>query len=125
MDLLPLAESGGALPTNAGNYATGWTNGANGGTGFAPWVIKCPQAGTGFAGNLIGDPNAAGIGGMGNQAFGLFANPVGSGAFVDAQRDFAAPLPDGGDFQFPVGRELWTAVVAPRASTFLPAPIRW
>jgi len=74
---------------NAGNYGGGWTDGSNGGEGFSPWVISA-DVGTGFAGNFIGDPNAAGVTGMGTQAFGLFANPPGSGAFVNVGRAFPA-----------------------------------
>jgi hypothetical protein len=74
---------------NAGNYGGGWTDGSNGGSGFSPWVISIDQ-GTGFSGNFIGDPNAAGITGMGTEAFGLYANPVGSGAFVNVSRAFPA-----------------------------------
>jgi hypothetical protein len=74
---------------NAANYGGGWTDGSNGGTGFGPWAISA-DVGTGFAGNFIGDPNAAGVTGMGTQAFGLFANPVGSGAFVNVGRAFPA-----------------------------------
>jgi len=72
---------------NAGNYGAGWTDGSTGGFGFTPWQINA-DAGTGFAGNFIGDPTAAGVTGMGTEAFGLFANPDGSGAFVDVRRGF-------------------------------------
>ena len=103
---LPSGGGGGSPTTtaqdNAANYSGGWTNGANGGTGFAPWNITVNQ-GTGFAGNFIGDPNAAGVTGMGTQAFGLYANPPGSGAFVDVRRDFGAPLADGETFSFQWG----------------------
>jgi len=80
---------------NAGNYGGGWTDGSNGGSGFSPWVISIDQ-GTGFSGNFIGDPNAAGVTGMGTQAFGLYANPAGSGAFVNVGRAF--PALNVGDF---------------------------
>ena len=74
----------------ASNYISAtWVDGANLGVGFSPWVISA-DAGTGFAGNFIGDPNSAGITGMGTTAFGLFANPVGSGAFVNVGRAFPA-----------------------------------
>lgn len=70
----------------------GWTNGANGGTGFGPWAINV-NSGTGFAGVFIGNPSTAGIaadGTFGTNAFGMYANPGGSGAFAVADRDFAA-----------------------------------
>jgi hypothetical protein len=74
----------------ASNYGPGtWVDGSNLGVGFSPWVISVDQ-GTGFSGNFIGDPNSAGITGMGTTAFGLYANPVGSGAFVNVGRAFPA-----------------------------------
>ena len=87
---------------NAGNYSGGWTNGANGGIGFLAWSINAPQ-GTGSSGNFIGDPNSAGITGMGTQAFGLYANPLASGASVSADRQFAAALNVGETFSFQWG----------------------
>jgi len=84
---------------NAGNYSGGWTNGANGGFGFLAWSISAPQ-GTGFSGNFIGDPTAAGVSGMGTQAFGLYANPTNSGASVSVDRQFAAALNVGETFSF-------------------------
>ncbi len=86
---------------NAGNYAFGggWVNGSNGGTGFGAWAITA-NAGTGSAGNFIGDPTVAGITGMGNEAFGLFANAQGSGATVSADRTFSAALGVGETFSF-------------------------
>jgi hypothetical protein len=76
---------------NAGNYSGGWTNGSNGGTGFGAWVITANQ-GSGFAGHFIGDPSAAGISGMDSNAFGLYANPSGSGATVNVARALSSPL---------------------------------
>lgn len=76
---------------NGSNYAGGWTNTANGGYGFNPWSITAGTAG-GFSGSFIGDPAGAGISGMSNSTFGLFANPYGPGNFVTADRSFAAAL---------------------------------
>jgi hypothetical protein len=84
---------------NGGNYGGGWTDGSNGGSGFSPWALSS-GTGTGFAGNFIGDPSAAGITGMGSQAFGLFANPSGSGAFSTADRSLTTPLAAGNIFSF-------------------------
>lgn len=87
---------------NGGNYAGGWTNGANGGTGFGAWSIVADQ-GSGFAGNFIGNPADAGISGMATDSFGLYANPSGSGATVDAGRSFASALSVGDTFSFQWG----------------------
>jgi hypothetical protein len=84
---------------NAGNYSGGWTDGSNGGSGFSSWALSSSN-GTGFAGNFIGDPSSVGITGMGSQAFGLFANPSGSGAFSTADRSFTTPLVAGNIFSF-------------------------
>ena len=91
------------LTTNidtAANYSGGWTTGDNGGTGFLAWSISSSGGTGGFAGNFIGDPSAAGITGMASESFGLFANPGGSGAFVNADRELAAPLNVGDVFSF-------------------------
>ena len=87
---------------NGGNYGGGWTNGANGGTGFLGWSISS-TAGTGSAGNFIGDPTSAGITGMSATSFGLFANPSGSGAFVNADSQLASALNVGDTFSFQWG----------------------
>ena len=76
---------------NAGNYPGGWTNGANGGTGFGAWAVTSSTNTNGFAGAFIGNPTDAGITTnalFGSQAFAMYANPAGSGAFVDADRSF-------------------------------------
>jgi hypothetical protein len=76
---------------NAGNYGSGWTNGANGGTGFGAWAVTSSTNTNGFAGAFIGNPTDAGITTnalFGSQAFAMYANPAGSGAFVDADRSF-------------------------------------
>ncbi len=103
---LALVNSQAQLTTNTdvgANYAGGWTNGANGGTGFLAWNISNDPGTGGFAGNFIGDPATAGITGMSTESFGLFANPNGSGAFVNADRSFAAPLSVGDVFSFQWG----------------------
>ncbi len=87
---------------NAGNYGGGWTNGSNGGTGFGAWTITS-SGGTGFAGAFIGDPTSAGITGMSTTSFGLYANPLSSGAFAIAERSFANPLGVGDSFSFQWG----------------------
>jgi hypothetical protein len=72
------------------NYTDGWTNGANGGSGFGAWNITTSTNTNAFAGAFIGDPAVAGITDFGTNAFGLYANPSGSGAFVNAGRTFPA-----------------------------------
>jgi hypothetical protein len=95
---------------NAGNYGSGWNDGSNGGTGFLAWSINVNQntdtnnPPTYFAGNFIGDPNAAGVTGMGTQAFGLYANPSSTNnPFVTADRGFASALNVGDTFSFQWG----------------------
>jgi hypothetical protein len=85
---------------NSGNYGSGWTNGANGGTGFLAWSLSSSGGTDGFGGNFIGDPTAAGITGFGTQAFGQFANPSGSGAFANADRAFSSAMSVGDTFTF-------------------------
>jgi len=88
---------------NGGNYGLGWTNGANGGTGFQAWSLGNNNNGTTlFAGNFIGNPGGtAGIGGMSATSFGLYANPV--GAFSTAERLFSTALSAGDTFSFQWG----------------------
>ena len=88
---------------NAGNYGGVWTNGSNGGTGFGAWTLSSSGGTGGFAGSFIGDPSSAGITGMSATSFGLFANPLGSGAYVNAERGFANPLGVGDSFSFQWG----------------------
>jgi autotransporter-associated beta strand protein len=86
---------------HAGNYPVGWTTGSNGGTGFGAWTIDSNDDGTTrFAGNFVGNPADAGITGMTSTSFGLYANPSGSGAFVNADRSFTNPLGVGESFSF-------------------------
>ena len=87
---------------NAGNYGGIWTNGSNGGTGFGAWTLTA-SGGTGFAGTFTGNPADASITGMSSTSFGLYANPIGSGAFAIAERSFASPLGVGDSFSFQWG----------------------
>ena len=76
---------------NAGNYGGGWTNGANGGTGFGAWTVTSSTNTNAFAGAFIGNPTNAGIttnAVFGAQAFGLYANPEATGVFVNTDRTF-------------------------------------
>jgi hypothetical protein len=85
---------------NASNYDGGnWASGSNGGSGFGNWTISS-SPGTGFAGSFIGNPASAGITNMPNPAFGLYANPGGSGATVTVSRAFSRPLLVGESFSF-------------------------
>lgn len=81
------------------NYTNNWTNGANRGTGFGPWNITVVSSSNSYAGSFIGDPNSAGVSGFGTSAFGLYANPPNSGAYVSADRSFSNALAVGGTFE--------------------------
>jgi len=82
----------------------GWTNGANAGFGFGDWIINNNNNGsTIFAGNFIGNPADAGISGMSTESFGLYANPAGSGAFINAFRPLNTALQVGQTFSFQWG----------------------
>lgn len=84
----------------ASNYSS-WTNGANAGTGFKPWSIySTGGTNNGFANKFVGDPSLAGISGMSPNSFGLYANPTGSGAYVDAIRGLSNSLAIGQILQF-------------------------
>jgi len=79
---------------NAGNYGAGWTNGANGGTGFGAWTLVSSN-GTltnSYGGSFVGNPASAGITGMSTNSFGLYANPNSSGSFANAERILTYPL---------------------------------
>jgi len=84
----------------ASNYSGNWVNGANGGTGFQPWSISSSSGTSGFAGQIIGNPSSAGISGMNASSFGLYANPTGSGAYVDAVRGLSNAVAIGQTLQF-------------------------
>jgi hypothetical protein len=85
-------------------YAGGWTNGANGGTGFGAWSISSATAGAGnFAGAFIGNPTDGGIGGMSASSFALFANPANAANFVNASRGINSALAIGQTFSFQWG----------------------
>ena len=81
---------------NAGNYGSGWTNGANGGLGFGPWSLS---SGGGAAGSFVGDPSSAGITGMNSSSFGLYANGLG-GPYVNAERTISSSLAVGQTLSF-------------------------
>lgn len=83
---------------DASNYGGDWTNGSNGGNGFGAWDLSSG----GTAGWFLGDPSAAGVTGMANPSFGLWANPEGSN-FVNADRTFLQPLQVGHTFSFEWG----------------------
>lgn len=85
---------------SATNYPGGWSNGSNGGSGFGPWTIASSNGTSGFAGAFIGNPATAGITGIANPSFGLYANPGGSGATVTVSRSFNLPLRVGDSFSF-------------------------
>jgi fibronectin-binding autotransporter adhesin len=86
-----------------GSGEPGWTNGANAGTGFAAWSFASSTGSGGFAGAFIGDPSAAGVTGMSSESFGLFANPVGSGAYIFTDRSLSSAMQVGDTFSFQWG----------------------
>jgi hypothetical protein len=83
---------------NASNYGGSWTNGSNEGNGFGPWVLSTGTMNGGFAGHFIADPSTAGITGMTNPSFGLYANPGDNNNYANADRAFAGPLSIGSTF---------------------------
>ena len=87
---------------NAAGYGGNWMNGSNEGFGFGEWNLNS-SPGSGFAGWFLGNPTDAGISGLSDPSFGLFANPDGSGAFINADRNFFQPLPVGATFSFQWG----------------------
>jgi len=89
---------------NASNYPSNtWTNEANGGTGFQPWVLTSGEGTGGFGGNFVGNPSAAGITGMSSNSFAQYANPSGSGAYANAERVFSNALAVGQTLSFQWG----------------------
>ena len=105
-------SSGAFAQTNAFDFGAnyggggepGWTNNANAGFGFGPWTIVNNNNGSSiFAGNFIGNPADAGVSGMSAESFGLYANPAGSGAFVNAFRPLNKALQVGETFSFQWG----------------------
>jgi hypothetical protein len=91
---------------DAGNYGGSWSSLDNKGFGFGPWFFwgEANPPST-YAGAFIGDPTVAGITGMGNEAFGLYANPsvATNGPSRTVFRSFAAPLAVGNTFSFQWG----------------------
>jgi hypothetical protein len=102
---LTLAANAQIASDSAGDgvYSGGWTNGTNGGTGFGAWAITSVPGTGGSAGTFIGDPAAASIVGMSATSFGLYANPSGSGASVNADRSFSSALAIGQVFSLQWG----------------------
>jgi len=70
----------------AANYSS-WVNSSNEGCGFGAWSLSSG----GNAGFFLGNPGSAGINGLPDPSFGLYANPAGSN-YADANRSFVAPL---------------------------------
>jgi hypothetical protein len=109
MSLALVSGASAQVQTNAfdagANYGgggdPGWTNGANAGFGFSAWTIG--TFGGGFKGNFIGDPSFAGISGMSTESFALYANPLSSGATVNASRQLTTRLQVGETFSFQFG----------------------
>ncbi len=90
-----------AAPSDsATNYSTNWTTGGNAGLGFGAWAMTAVQGTNHFAGNFLGNPASAGIGNLGTNAFGLYANPANSPAEVRADRALGRPLKVGDAFTF-------------------------
>ncbi|HOW96715.1 MAG TPA: leucine-rich repeat domain-containing protein [Kiritimatiellia bacterium] len=83
---------------SAANYGGGWTNGSNGGGGFAAWSIS-GDAGGGWAGNGIWDSANAGLS-MGS-AFGYVAK--GAGSYINLDRSFSQAMNTGDVFSIDLG----------------------
>lgn len=88
---------------SSANYGAGWTNGSTGGTGFLAWSISSYADAGSYAGSFINDPTIAGISGLGTSAFGLYANPTGSNAWVNVERSFSSALSAGDIFSIDWG----------------------
>lgn len=84
---------------NAGNYGGSWIDGSNQGSGFGAWTMTSGTNG-GFSGHFVGDPSGAGITGMPNPSFGLYANPGDNGNFANADRPLTGPLSIGSTLSF-------------------------
>lgn len=80
------AATGATYTDAATNYAAGWTNGVNGGTGFGAWSIETDNGGTGWAG--CGIWNSAGAGLLMGEAFGY----VGKVGHVTIDRNFTQAM---------------------------------
>ena len=76
----------------SGNYSSGWANGANGGTGFAPWAITCSGAATNAHFQILN----AGAGEVNSDK--EFAAAAWSGTTLSMERLFLAPLSVGDSF---------------------------
>jgi hypothetical protein len=95
---------------SANNYTTAtWTNGANLGTGFGAWALSSGNGTGGFGGYYVTEtannntPANAGITGMDARSFALYADPLGSGAFANADRSFSSSMAVGDTFSFQWG----------------------
>ncbi|MFZ4588477.1 MAG: hypothetical protein ACOYNG_05765, partial [Terrimicrobiaceae bacterium] len=80
---------------SASNYSA-WATGNNQGSGFGPWTIT---TGGSISGVFLGNPNAAGISGMGSSSFGLYAKG-GPTSIVQAFRPITTPLAVGESLAF-------------------------
>ncbi len=86
-------------------YASGWTDGSNGGFGFGPWSITANPPGTTSAGTFLGDSTTLAPGNTGGNintagvSFGLFGY---DNAYVNAIRAFNAPLSVGQTFSMQI-----------------------
>lgn len=94
----PIGTGASAGADSASNYSS-WSNGSNQGSGFGAWTIT---AGGGVSGVFLGDPSAAGIGGMSSKSFGLYAKG-GSGSSIQAFRPLTTALAVGDSISFQWG----------------------
>lgn len=96
--LMLAGSAAGATYTDAAtNYPGGWTNGTNGGTGFAPWSIVADGGVGGWAGCGIWNSAGAGLG-MG-EAFGY----VGKVGYVTINRSFLQAMNTNDSFALDFG----------------------
>lgn len=87
---------------NAGNYDGSWVTGSNQGNGFDAWTLTAGTDG-GSAGHFLGNPSAAGISGLPDLSFGLYANPADNGNYANADRELEGPLSIGSTLSFKWG----------------------
>jgi len=94
----PVGVGAASSADSASNYSS-WATGSNQGNGFGAWNISTTGS---VAGAFIGNPSAAGIGGMSASSFGLYAKG-GAGSLVKATRPFTTALAVGDSISFQWG----------------------
>ena len=88
--------------TNSVYSGGNWSDGQNGGTGFAAWEIAI--AGGNYRGSYSGNPEQKGVGGMNSPAWGLYCHSFGNS--VTARRPFSQDMVVGDTLSFQWGFNL-------------------